>query len=115
MSEYGWIIALGGLILTGLGVYAGWVARIMKGESAADAAKKAQETADKAVAALAEFKTEVARDYASAKMVEQVEGRVVSAIDRLGDRLDNIVEIVLANARPASQTTRAPRARSTKA
>lgn len=113
MGEYGWAIALAGFILTALGVYAGWVARIMKGESAADTAKKAQDTADSAVRELAAFKTEVARDYASAKMVEQVESRVVSAIDRLGDRLDNIVELVLANAnRPAPRS--APRTRATK-
>lgn len=99
MSEYAWIVALGGLILTALGVYAGWVARIMKGEGAAETAAKALAKADEVskelhsridgvAKDLGEFKEHVARDYASNRALEQMEKRVVDAISRLGDRLD---------------------------
>jgi len=112
MSEWGWLIGAAGVFLTFLTFYGGWVIARQKGESAADTAKEAKATIEAVKADLAAFKTEVARDYASAKMVEQVESRVVSAIDRLGDRLDNIVEIVLNN-RPAQQRP-APRSRAVK-
>lgn len=114
MGDYGWVIGAGGLVLSILTVYGSWAVARYKGESAADAVKEAKAASERTAADLAAFKTEVAHDYASAKMVEQVEGRVVSAIDRLGDRLDNIVEIVLASSRP-QPAPRASRARSTKA
>mgnify|MGYP001809802348 CR=1 FL=1 len=101
-SDYTWMIALGGLLLTAAGVFAGWVLRIYKGEAAAETARQAMlkaEAADErahvAMAELAAFKTEVARDYASLKTVEQVENRVVSAVDGLGIRLDRLVEILI--------------------
>lgn len=112
MGEYAWIWGLGAFLLAAIGFVAGWVGRIIKGEAAAENAKAATAKAEKVEADLAAFKTEVARDYASAKMVEQVEGRVVSAIDRLGDRLDNIVEIVLASSRATPRS--APRSRAAK-
>jgi hypothetical protein len=39
-------------------------------------------------AVLAEFKLEVARNYATNAAIREVENRIVAAIERLGDRLD---------------------------
>jgi hypothetical protein len=39
---------------------------------------------------LADFKLEVAKEYATTSAIEQVEERVVAAINRLGDRLDKL-------------------------
>ena len=94
-----------------LGVYAGWVARIIKGESASDTAKEAkteaaQARADLAAfkaeagrlvsdarAELAAFKTEAAGRFATIEMLEKSENRVADAINRLADRLDRVLEI----------------------
>jgi hypothetical protein len=116
MQEYAWIIALGMFVLTALGVFAGYVVKINKGESAAETAKLALDatrklevdladfkaSADTAKAALeavrklevelADFKTEVAKNYASIRLIEQLESRIVNAIERLGDRLDRAFE-----------------------
>ncbi|CAI2936174.1 hypothetical protein [Aminobacter niigataensis] len=47
-------------------------------------AKSAQELAD--------FKLEVAKNYATNSAIREVEERIVVAIDRLGDRLDKIID-----------------------
>lgn len=47
-------------------------------------AKSAQELAD--------FKLEVAKNYATNAAIKEVEERIVVAIDRLGDRLDKIID-----------------------
>ncbi len=39
---------------------------------------------------LAEFKTEVAKSYASMQSVREVEARLVTSIDRLSDRIDTM-------------------------
>lgn len=41
---------------------------------------------------LAEFKIQVAQNYATQQSIMQVEERVVQAIERLGDRLDRFLE-----------------------
>lgn len=105
MAEYTWVWGVGGLLIAAASFFAGWVGRIIKGEAAAETAKAAMQKADQCVADLAAFKTEVARDYASTKMVEQVEFRVVAAIDRLGDRLDTVFEALMTKpSRPAPRT-----------
>lgn len=43
-------------------------------------------------AQLAEFRVEVAKNYATQSSITQVEERVVQAIERLGDRLDRFLE-----------------------
>lgn len=93
MGEYGWMIALGGLVLTALAAYAGWVARIMKGEEAAVAAKEARDSAASVKADLAAFKAEAAGRFATIEMLEKSENRVADAINRLADRLDRVLEI----------------------
>ena len=85
-----WIIALVALALTVLGIVATWSIRINKGESAAESAKKAQDTADKALAELSAFKAHVAETYASNKTLEQMERRLMEALNRLGDRFDRL-------------------------
>lgn len=99
------IIALVALSVTVVGGLATWAIRFGKAENAHDLAKEAVATANAAVSDLAEFKERVARDYATANMVASVEGRVVAAIDRLGDRIDRILE-----ARPAVARPRTPKA-----
>jgi predicted RNA-binding protein with PIN domain len=41
---------------------------------------------------LADFKLVVAKDYATNNAVLQMEERIASAIDRLGDRLDKLID-----------------------
>lgn len=104
MGEWGWVIGAAGVGVSFLTFYGGWVAARQKGESAADAAKKAQETADQTARDLAAFKAEAAGRFATIEMLEKSENRVADAINRLADRLDRVLE-----------TTRpAPRTRATK-
>lgn len=100
------IAAIGMFACTALGLAGGWFARVMKGESAAESARAALAAVDIVRADLAAFKTEVAKDYASNTMITQMEERLVTAIERLGDRLDKWVDRV--DQRPA------PRPRATK-
>jgi hypothetical protein len=44
------------------------------------------------VAALSLFREQVARDYVSREAMREMEDRLVNAIDRLGDRLDRVIE-----------------------
>lgn len=41
---------------------------------------------------LSEFKLEVAKSYATNTAIKEVEDRVVAAIERLGDRLDKLID-----------------------
>lgn len=77
----------------------GLLFRVWKGESALETARKAQDTADRALAELNAFKEHAASTYASQAMLDKMEGRVVDAINRLGDRLDNLFQ-----PRPAPRT-----------
>lgn len=43
-------------------------------------------------AVIADFKLEVARNYATNSSIREVEERVVQAIERLGDRLDKFLD-----------------------
>lgn len=105
-SEFSWVpwaIAAIGVGLSFLTFYGGWVMSRARGESAADSAKEAHveikaakadlhARIDGVVADLASFKEHVARDYASNRSLEQMERRLVDAINRLGDRLDKAFE-----------------------
>lgn len=104
MMDTGDIIAALSLALLVLGGGITWVLRFGKVESAAEDALEAKKLAEQATKDLAEFKERVARDYATANMVAAVEGRVVAAIDRLGDRLDRLLEGRAAPA-PTRRTT----------
>lgn len=48
------------------------------------------------------FKLDAAKEYATTTMIEQVEERVVAAINRLGDRLDRVLD----RPSPARRSTR---------
>jgi predicted nuclease with TOPRIM domain len=105
VSEYAWVFGAGSLLLAFLTFYGGWVLARYRGESAAKDAKEALAKIDAARAELharidslnadlAAFKEHVARDYASNRMIEQMEARLVAAINRLGDRLDRAFDRV---------------------
>jgi hypothetical protein len=102
--DTGAIIALAAFILAALGALTAGVLRFGKVEAAIEEARDAKALAVSAKGELADFREKVARDYATADMVASVEGRVVAAIDRLGDRIDRILD-----ARPAIRTTRTPK------
>lgn len=82
------IIGLIALLITVAGVYATWVLKVNRGEQADSAAQKAHNRIDTLAQMFNDFRQEVARDYASNRMIEQMEARLVIAIERLGDRLD---------------------------
>lgn len=54
------------------------------------AARGARTQADLALTALAAFKTEVAQNYASAAWLREVEGRLVTAIERLTSVINHL-------------------------
>lgn len=98
-----WLFAAGTFAISAMTFYGGWVMSRAKGENAAETAKAAHDEIrrvsaelharlDGVVADLAEFKEHVAREYASNRTLEQMEKRVVDAINRLGDRLDRTFE-----------------------
>lgn len=108
-------IALCGLTL--LSLAGAWLWRIFR-EPAVAEARKAQETAEralgeaqtareKAAADLATFREHVAAHYVSTETLDKMETRVVDAINRLGDRLD-------AAFTPQPTSRSAPRKRVTK-
>lgn len=94
MTSVDWntVSGVGVLALAALSGLGGWHARAIKGEGAASSAKEAHARIDVLAKEQSDFKTEVARDYASVRLLDQMEGRVVSAINRLGDRLDRALD-----------------------
>lgn len=87
-----WLAPLFTMLIAAATFWAGWIARILKGEkAAADVAALATRVAD-AEKNLADFKVTVASTYASHQTIGEMEQRVTSAIDRLGDRLDRVLE-----------------------
>lgn len=101
-----WVIGAGALLIAFLSFFGGWVLRVAKGENAADAARVALAATEAVRADLAAFKTEVAMNYASNKMIEQMEARLVGAIERLGDRLDTWVDRVGPRSAPRTRVTK---------
>jgi hypothetical protein len=85
-----WMIGAAALALTVAGIVATWAVRISKGETAADAAKKAQETADKAREELSDYKIHVAETYVSHNALSELERRLNEAIKGVGDRLERL-------------------------
>lgn len=82
-----------GLAITVAGLISAWAIRINKGERGETSAQKAHNRIDTLAQIVNDFRQEVARDYASNRMIEQMEGRLVTAIERLGDRLDRAFEV----------------------
>lgn len=90
--DWGLVVAVLTLCLGALGGLVAWVVRFTKAESSSETAREALRKTESLEKELSDFRVAVARDYATAAMVAAVEGRVVAAIDRLGDRLDRILE-----------------------
>jgi F0F1-type ATP synthase assembly protein I len=86
------IMGAGSLLLAAATFWAGWIARIVKGETAAKEVITLRAEVTKVTADLADFKVHVAATYASSSTIEQMETRLVDAINRLGDRLDRVLE-----------------------
>jgi propanediol dehydratase large subunit len=86
------LIAAATLALTIAGAVAFWANRINKGENALEIAKSALAKADECRKELADFKVHVAANYASNSTIEAMEARLIEAINRLGDRLDRVLE-----------------------
>lgn len=78
------------LLLSSATFYAGWVLRVGKGESAAKAVEHLEGRVERTERELADFKAHVAATYASNHTLDQMEKRVVDAINRLGDRMDGL-------------------------
>ena len=88
----GILIAGAGFIATTVFTLIKFTDRLTKAEGALDEAKEAKALAIAAKGELADFKEQVAREYVTGQAIERVEARLVSAIDRLGDRLDRAFE-----------------------
>lgn len=95
--EFAHVGVAAGIIVAAIGAISFWVAlteKISKATSSAEAAAAAailaQTEARAAQSALADFKEKVARDYVSHEAMRQMEDRLVGAIDRLANRLDEL-------------------------
>lgn len=94
-----WATFAVGLILPAVGVLGFWMAlsaRLAKAEVIADEAKAdAKEANDKATLLSASFslyREQIAREYIHREVMREVEDRLTQAIERLGDRLDRVLE-----------------------
>jgi hypothetical protein len=87
-----WIAPLATVLISAMTFWAGWIARIAKGEAAALEVGGLKTEVAAVKADLADFKVEVAGKYASNQTIIEMEERVTAAINRLGDRLDRILE-----------------------
>lgn len=86
------LILMAGFVITVVTTIVKFTDRLTKAEGALAASERAEEKADSAEKALADFRVEVARNYATSEMVKAVKNEVVDAINRLGDRFDRILE-----------------------
>lgn len=96
------VVALGSL-LSILKFYGSTSDRITKSEAAAknandtaqEAKKDAHETSEKIAilgASFSLYREQIAREYIHREVMREVEERLTQAIDRLGDRLDRVLE-----------------------
>jgi hypothetical protein len=84
------LILIGGFLIAIFKVVDTWSQRVSAGQAAKEIATAAMSRAEKAEADLAAFKEQVARDYVSQMLLEKMEDRVTGAVNRLGDRLDQL-------------------------
>ena len=102
-AQIGGLIALFSFILLVVGVATGWAVRINAGERANASVKRAHERIDELGKAVhgridtviegqGQFREQVAREYVSLSAVDKLEERLMSAIERLGDRFDRYVD-----------------------
>ncbi len=93
------IAALGGVAVAGVAIITFWINlsdRISKADARAISADEAARAIAIQVAALHAahglFRETVAREYIHREAMREMEDRLTAAIDRLGDRLDRILE-----------------------
>lgn len=100
------LAAIGGLIVTGIAILTFWMRfsdRITIAEASAEVskdiaqeAKKDAHDASEKIALLSAsfsiYREQVAREYIHREVMREVEERLTQAIDRLGDRLDRVLE-----------------------
>jgi hypothetical protein len=94
------IIAVAGIAATGLAAWITTLNRVAAHDAkiaAMDATQKGHGDRVEAIRAksaqeLADFKLEVAKNCATNTSIREVEERVVAAIERLGDRLDKMID-----------------------
>jgi multidrug resistance efflux pump len=92
-------------LITSIGLVGGWVfklsTRLATADAKADAAAKDAQTAaltvggleatlEKTRGELVAHQVLVAREYASNQTIQQLEDKLIKAVDRLGDRLDKL-------------------------
>ena len=89
----------GGLCLAGIGIITFWMtqaSRLTKAEAdSVAAAKAAYEANEKIILLSASFglyREQIAREYIHREVMREVEERLTQAIERLGDRLDRVLE-----------------------
>jgi hypothetical protein len=80
------------VLLTLVSIVTAWAVRVSNGERADKSAEKAHERIDSVVKELSDFKAHVAEKYVTGSVIEQLENRLIDAINRLGDRLDRFLE-----------------------
>jgi hypothetical protein len=86
-------------VVPALGIIGFWMtlsARLAKAEAAAiearDDAKEANGKATLLSASFALYREQIAREYIHREVMREVEDRLTAAIERLGDRLDRVLE-----------------------
>lgn len=99
-------VGLGSLSMSGIGIVTFWMnfaTKIANNKAMAEAAlnlaqeakKDAHEASEKALVLAASFgiyREQIAREYIHREVMREVEERLTQAIERLGDRLDRVLE-----------------------
>lgn len=97
MIDWTAVGAIWPIFAAGVAVVIGVVIWAIRGEGRSKAnealAREAKERADKVANDLVIFRERVAQDYATAAMVATFRGEILDAINRLGDRLDRVLEV----------------------
>ena len=94
-----WISVAIALVVPGLAILGFWMSlssRLTKAEvtasEARDDAREANEKATLLSASFALYREQIAREYIHREVMREVEDRLTQAIERLGDRLDRLLE-----------------------
>lgn len=94
-----WILSGASLVVPALAILGFWMtfaSRITMAEASAKEAKEdAKEANEKATLLSASFslyREQIAREYIHREVMREVEDRLTAAIERLGDRLDRVLE-----------------------
>jgi hypothetical protein len=89
----------GGLCIAAVGIVTFWMnfaSRLTKAEADASAAATAAHEASEKIMLLSAsfglYREQIAREYIHREVMREVEERLTQAIDRLGDRLDRVLE-----------------------